>query len=72
MTTLITYQTKGGKYKKELFTTDNKSYSIRDYKNNDSTGTNNLGLVSESEALKQIEKEVKISAYYDNINYYKI
>lgn len=69
---LVTYQTKGGKYRKELFTTDNKSYSIRDYRNNDSTGTNNLGIVSEADALKKIEKEVKLSAYYDDINYYKI
>lgn len=71
MKTIAMYETLKGKYKKELIQNTDNSYYIRDYKNNDSTGTNQLGPITEPEAIAKIEREVKLSAYYDEINYIK-
>jgi len=72
MKTLLTYQTKGGKYRKELSIDDNGYYSIINYKNNDTTGINSLGTKDHGKAMEALNKEIKMAAYYDNINLTKL
>lgn len=71
MKIILTYKTKGGKFKKELRQHDDGTFNIVDFTHVDKTSNNFLGLVSLETATKQIEKEVHYAKIYDEKNFIK-
>ena len=71
MQTIVIYETKGGKFKKELRQNNDKTFNIVDFTHEYKTSNNFLGLVSLEDAIKQIEKEVHLAETYDNKNFIK-